>query len=597
MTLLLNCQDVSKSFASRTLFEGLSLSIFSNDRIGLIGPNGSGKSTLLKILVGLEKADEGTVSARRGLKVGYVPQSCDFEDITPQEVLLDVLKDSEAPDYEKELLVETWLSKLKFNLKEPSAARLSGGWKKRLSFAKELIQAPDLLLLDEPTNHLDYEGILWLEKFLVKEAPCYLLVSHDRYFLQNVTNRTIEIDRAYPKGSFSIDGNYAFFLEKKAEFLEAQLEQERSLASKARREVDWLRRSPKARTSKSKARVDEAHELLDELSQVKGRNIQKRAEIEFAASERETRKLIVAKNICKRMGERTLFEHLDFTLSPGTRIGLMGPNGSGKTTLLKMIAGEISLDQGTLKKADGLQIVYFDQHRSQLAETLTLREALSPRGDHVIFRGTPIHVNGWCKRFLFSPDLLDMSISKLSGGERARIAIAHLMLQPADILLLDEPTNDLDIATLETLEDNLIDFPGAVVLITHDRCMLDRLCNSFLALGDPAQTEIFATFDQWENAAKPKQPQEKPKEKRAEAPPVKKAKLSYQEKREFEQIEPKIALLEEEIKRLNHLLGQDEITQNPQKLSELCTAISLAENQIEQLYLRWEELSKLMEGQ
>lgn len=592
MTLLLTCQDVSKSFASRLLFKGLSLSIFSKDRIGLIGPNGSGKTTLLKILAGVEKADEGLISAKRELRIGYVPQASDFPDLTPKQVLLEALKEKEMPDYEKELLAETWLSKLGFSFEEPSAARLSGGWKKRLSFAKELILEPDLLLLDEPTNHLDLEGILWLEKFLTREAPCYLLVSHDRYFLQNVTNRIIEIDRSYPKGVFSIDGPYSFFLEKKGEFLVAQLEQERSLASKARRELDWLRRSPKARTSKSKARVEDAHELLDELSQVKGRNIQKKAEIDFAASERETRKLIVAKNLCKMAGQRTLFQHLDFTLSPGTRMGLMGPNGSGKTTLLKLLAGEILPDQGTLKKADELQIVYFDQHRAQLSEKLTLREALSPRGDYVIFRGTPIHVNGWCKRFLFSPDLLDMSLSKLSGGERARIAIAHLMLQPADILLLDEPTNDLDIATLETLEDNLMDFPGAVVLITHDRCMLDRLCNVFLALGDPDCTDLYANYAQWEEAAKSAAVPQKPKEKKQEAPPAPKVKLSYNEKREYEQIEPKIAQIEEDLKNLNHLLEKDEVTQNPERLSEVCTAISLAENQIEQLYLRWEELDK-----
>lgn len=596
MSLLLNCQSVSKAYASRILFKELSLSIFSKDRIGLIGPNGSGKSTLLKILAGLETPDEGIVSAKRELRVGYVPQSCDFPDVTPQQILLKAIEESKAPDYEKELLVETWLSKLGFSLEEPSAARLSGGWKKRLSLAEQLITEPDLLLLDEPTNHLDLEGIIWLEKFLNREAPCYLLVSHDRYFLQNVTNRIIEIDRTYPKGTFSIDGSYSFFLEKKAEFLVAQIEQERSLASKARRELDWLRRSPKARTSKSKARVEDAHELLEEHAQVRSRNVQKKAEIDFAASERETRKLVVAKNLCKKMGQRTLFEHLDFTLSPGTRMGLMGPNGSGKTTLLKLLAGDIQPDVGTLKKAENLQIVYFDQHRSQLPETLTLREALSPNGDYVNFRGTPIHVNGWCKRFLFSPDILDMSLSRLSGGEKARIAIAHLMLLPADILLLDEPTNDLDIATLETLEDNLIDFPGAVVLITHDRCMLDRLCNVFLALGDPAITELYATFEQWEESLKKTPSAVKAKEKKVEAPAPVKVKLSYAEKREYEQIEPKIAALEAEIQRLNHLLEDAEITQNPEKLAELCKTISLAENQVEQLYIRWEELDKKQRG-
>ena len=296
-----------------------------------------------------------------------------------------------------------------------------------MSIAQELISAPELLLLDEPTNHLDLEGILWLEKFLSREAPTYLLVSHDRYFLQRATNRIIELDRAYPKGVFAIDGDYSEFLSLKESFLAGQLEQERSLASKARRETEWLRQSPKARTSKSKARVGQAHELLQDLSNVQERNRQKRTDIDFSASERETRKLLVANNLSKKVDDRTLFRHLNFILSPGTRIGLMGPNGSGKTTLLRLLAGEISPDQGTIKKADPLQIVYFDQHRTQLPNEITLRQALSPNGDFVLFRGQEVHVNGWCKRFLFSPDLLDMPISKLSGGERARISIAHLM--------------------------------------------------------------------------------------------------------------------------------------------------------------------------
>lgn len=592
MSLLFNCQSISKSFGARALFQDLSLSIFSKDRIGLIGPNGSGKSTLLKIFSGLEKADAGTLSFKRGLKIGYVPQSCDFPDRLPKAILIDVLKDDAGkPDYEKEQLAEVWLSKLGFVETGVSAAFLSGGWKKRLSFAKELIKAPDLLLLDEPTNHLDLEGILWLEKFLAREAPTYLLVSHDRYFLQNTANRIIEIDPVYPKGLFSIDGPYAHFLEIKETFLQGQLEQERSLASKARREIDWMRTSPKARTSKSKSRMEDAHELLEDLSQVKRRNVIKRASIDFAATERETRKLLVAKNLSKYTGEQTLFKHLDFTLSPGSRIGLMGPNGSGKTTLLRLLAGEILPDQGTLKKADGLQIVYFDQHRQKLPDHLTLRQALSPNGDFVDYRGQKIHVNGWCKRFLFSSDLLDMPLQKLSGGEKARISIAHLMLQPADILLLDEPTNDLDIPTLETLEESLVDFPGALVLITHDRCMLDRICTLFLALGDADRNALFVDYAQWEASLKSSVEQEKPQEK-PEKKTFSKAKLSYAEKKEYEQFESKIAAVEEEIRRLNLLLEDVHIAQDPAKLQELCMAIGLEEVKLEQLFIRWDELDK-----
>ncbi len=560
--------------------------------MGLIGPNGSGKSTLLKILSGIEKENSGTISTKRGLKVGYVPQTCEFPGVTPKNILLDGLKEDERPDYEKELLVETWLSKLGFTGKETSAALLSGGWKKRLSLAQELMKEPDLLLLDEPTNHLDLEGILWLEKFLPKEAPSYLLVSHDRYFLQNMINRTIEINPVYPNGLFAIDGTYSKFLEHKEGFLQGQLEQQRSIASKARRELDWLRQSPKARTSKSKSRVESAHELLGELSAIKGRNLQKKAGIDFVASERETKKLLVAKNLSKAIDDRLLFNHLDFILSPGTRIGLMGPNGSGKTTLLRMLAGETTPDQGTIKMADNLQIVYFDQHRLQLPDHITLRDALSPSGDFVTFRGQKIHVNGWCKRFLFAPEILDMPLDKLSGGERARIAIAHLMLQPADLLLLDEPTNDLDIPTLETLEDSLVDFPGAVVLITHDRCMLDRICNSFLALGDSETPQLFPDFFQWEASLKSKATTQKPKEEKKKDAAPEKRKLSYAEKKEYDQIEGKILELEAELQTLNRALEDPSISQNPDQLQTLCTQIGLTENRIEQLYLRWEELEK-----
>jgi len=556
----------------------------------LIGPNGAGKTTLLKILAGHEKQDSGELTCKRDLRVGYLPQSCDFPEESVKESLVNAMHKTEYEEYEKEQRAEMWLSKLGFTDDSQMAHLLSGGWKKRLRLGCELVLSPDLLLLDEPTNHLDLEGILWLEKFLRNEAPSYLLVCHDRSFLQHTIDRVIEINPVYPKGMLAIDGTYSNFLEKKELFLEGQLEQERSLTAMAKRETDWLRRSPKARTSKSKARIDAAHDLLDELSHVEKRNKDKRAGIQFSATERETQKLIVAKNVGKKAGERFLFQHLDLTLSPKTRLGLIGPNGCGKTTLLRLFANEIEPDQGTIKSADGLKIVYFDQHRMQLPLTLSLREALSPNGDFVLYHGHPIHVNGWCRRFLFSPDILDLPIGKLSGGERARIAIAHLMLQPADLLLLDEPTNDLDIPTLETLEESLLDFPGAVVLISHDRFMLDRICNQIFSLAGPTGNQMFADYAQWEASYKAPELLRKEEGKKLKEP--KKSKLSYIEKKEYDGIEIKLATLEGELQLLNASLLHEELAKDPARLSEICSCAALLENRIEQLYLRFEELSQ-----
>ena len=326
--------------------------------------------------------------------------------------------------------------------------------------------------------------------------------------------------------------------------------------------------------------------MLDELKEVKRRNQTKTTKIDFVATDRETRKLITAKNIAKEMGGKQLFKNLDFTLSPGSRIGLMGPNGCGKTTLLKMIAEELEPDMGTIKRAEDLKIVYFDQHRMRLNLKDTLKDALSPNGEFVTFRGNKIHINGWCQRFLFSPDLLHIPIAKLSGGERARITIAHLMLQPADVLLLDEPTNDLDIPTLETLEESLKEFPGSIVLISHDRCMLDRICNSVLALGNPEKTETYSDYAQWEASTKVKAPEEKAKPKKEP-----RTSNSYAKKKEMDAIERKISKLESEVKELNHKLEDQEIAEDPTKLAEICDKVGIIEAKIGQLYLSWEELA------
>ena len=472
--------------------------VSQGERIGLLGPNGSGKSTLLKILVGQEQPDDGYISRRQGLRIGYASQVPEFPPLPLEEVM------TQQPIHgnSTEILTRAriLLSKAQFADSTQNASTLSGGWKKRLDIARAMMQEPDLLILDEPTNHLDLEGILWLERFLLREKIPYIVVSHDRYFLENISNRVIELNRCYPQGLFISEGNMSTFMDHREAFLEGQLKQQQDLKAMVKNEVDWLRRSPKARTCKSQSRVQKAYQLIDELSEVSTRNKTTKVDIDFTASERETRKLLVGKNLSKALGGTQLFQGIDVVLSPGTRLGIMGKNGTGKTTLLKVLAGLIPQDLGTLKYADDLNLVYFDQHREQISPHITLREALSPTGDMVNCRGQFIHVNGWAKKFLFSPDRLELLVKYLSGGERARLQIARLMQQPADILFLDEPTNDLDISTLEVIEESLKEFPGAVVLISHDRCLVDRVCTQILGLGIDREQQYYADYSQWEQA-------------------------------------------------------------------------------------------------
>jgi ATP-binding cassette subfamily F protein uup len=387
------------------------------------------------------------------------------------------------------------------------------------------------------------------------------------------------------------DGTLSDYLEKKEAFLEAQKSKERSLRATVKEEVDWLRRSPKARTTKSVSRIQRAYALMDELSSVKQQNKTHHVAIDFSASERETRKLLVAKNLGKSFNDKFLFKSLDLTLSPGSRVGIMGKNGTGKSTLLKVLAGKLEQDMGTRKYADDLQLVYFDQHREHLPSHLSLKEALCPSGDMVKFRGQEMHVNGWAKRFLFSPDRLMMPIGCLSGGERARILIAKLMLEPADILFLDEPTNDLDIPTLEVMEESLKEFPGALVLISHDRCLVDRVCTQILGLGAHHEVpEIYADTRQWEEAVERREKANVVKQQAPTVQPEKPKtakKLSYKEQKELDGMEERIVAQEELIASLEKQVGAN---LEPQKQHALYMQLGEAQKEIDTLFARWEEL-------
>ena len=592
MNTLLSIQSISKSFGPQTLFEELSFSISQGNRIGLLGPNGAGKSTLLKILAGKESLDEGTISKKQGLKIGYAGQSPDFPSLSIEDAaVIDI-----AQEGKEEALIRAriLLSRAQFTDFAYDSSKLSGGWKKRLDLVRSLVSEPDLLLLDEPTNHLDLEGIVWLEKFLQREKAALLIVSHDRYFLQNMCNKIFELNKCYPEGVFTSDGDLKSFIERKELFLQGQIEMERSLRTSLRDEVEWLKRSPKARTTKSRSRVDRVHGMMQELSELKNRNKKPKVKIQFTASERETKKLITAHNLTKMIGDRTLFKGIDLLLSPGVRLGIVGKNGTGKTTLLKLLAQTTTPDMGTIKYADDLNIVYFDQHREQIPLDLTLKEALCESGDTVRYLGQEIHVNGWASRFLFTPDRLMLPIRCLSGGERARILIAKLMLKPADILLLDEPTNDLDIPTLEVLEESLKEFPGAVVLISHDRCLMDNICTQILSLGNMNDPHFYTGYSQWEKAQKEQAASVKEviKEEKIQAP-IKPKKLSYHEQKELQGMEKTI---EEAESLVNKLHIESQSSSDSKKSLEIYSKLADAQQKLDTLYARWQELENKAQG-
>ena len=588
MSVLLTCDAIEKSFGSRTVFSDISLSLHDDDRLGIIGPNGAGKSTFLQILGGEMRPDNGIVSTRKGVTLAMVVQDPRFDpDATVREVIT-----ATARGDNREVEVSKIISRVGFVDASAKAGALSGGWRKRLAIAVALAMQPDVLLLDEPTNHLDVEGILWLEKLVVSSPFASIFVTHDRYFLENSATRVAEINRAYPLGLFAAPGNYSKFLEKRQEFLRAQAKEQQALENLVEREIEWLRRGAKARTSKSKARIQDAGELQEQLADVSSRNRKGTTAIDFTATGRMSKRLVVGENLSKSMSGRLLFEKLKITISPGMKLGVLGSNGSGKSTLLRILAGEINSDTGEVWRAEGLRMSWFDQNRDKLDLDQPLRRALAPEGDTVIFRDRPVHVAGWAARFLFRQDQLELPLNRLSGGERARVHIARLMLQPADILLLDEPTNDLDIPTLEVLESNLLDFPGAIVLVTHDRFLLDRLSSALLAMDGEGGTEYFAELSQWEqaNAAKkaPVKASAKGSSKDSKEPARKK--LTYMEAKEFEQIEHRVTEAEDLLESKRQQLEMPDVVSDPARLTMAVAEIDAAQDAVDTLYARWAEL-------
>jgi ATP-binding cassette subfamily F protein uup len=602
---IINAQGLSKRYGTAPLFQNISFTVSEGDRIGLIGPNGSGKSTLLEILHGRVQPDTGNVAIRKGTSLSCVSQISEFAaGQTAHSVIEAALKKSGVPESDRAFRTAEALSRAGFEDFEIDTASLSGGWKKRLAIAEALVQQPDILLLDEPTNHLDLAGIKWLETLLQNASFACVVVSHDRYFLENVADHMVELDRAYEDGFLRVNGNYSHFLEAKEQYLHAQGKRQEALENLVHTEIEWLRRGPKARATKSKSRIDKAHSMIGELADLNNRTRTATAKIDFSDSNRQTKQLIGLDGVTYTIGGRTLFRNINFMLQSGMRVGLVGPNGSGKTTLLRLLRGDIPPTAGKIQKADSLRIVYFDQNR-QLDPDLSLRRALAPASDSVIYQERVIHVAAWAARFLFSGEDLNRPVGRLSGGERARVLIAQLMLQQADVLLLDEPTNDLDIPTLEILEESLLEYRRALVLVTHDRYMLDRVSTVVLGLDGRGDAERFADYSQWDawlrsQQARPSANTAAPAIRNgrnsapvdANRPGATAKKLSHTEGRELASIEKRIAKAEEELLAKRAALEDPDISSDAPRLHTAYVEMESAQKTVDELYARWAGLSQ-----
>jgi len=607
VAILINAHELKKAFAARPLFDGLTFSIESGEKIGLIGPNGAGKSTLLKILAGQSSPDQGTLSVQRGLRVGFLEQVPVFsEGATVQSSVLESSKDPD--DWQEHARAQQLMSELSLSGEEgfgpeTPVAQLSGGWKKRVALARELLKQPDLLLLDEPTNHLDVDSILWLEDLLMRAPFATLTITHDRLFLQRISTRILELDRRNAGGLLSVQGDYATYLDFKQERMAAQERQEVRLKNTLRRETEWLRQGAKARTTKQQARIQRAYDLKDTVEEVSYRNQVNKLRLDFQGAEKNPKKLVEAKGVFKRYEGRAIVPPVDLRITPQSRIGLLGPNGCGKSTLIRLLLGAEAPDGGTVFRSDQLQVAYFEQNRETLDPDLTVLKTICPLGDTVDFRGSPVHVKSYLDRFLFTYGQMEMAVGKLSGGEQSRLLIAKLMLKEANVLVLDEPTNDLDIATLDVLCDVLQEFNGAVLLVTHDRYFLDQVANQILAFGIDAkgQKEIlsFAGLDQWEtwHGEQARRVAKARSSSSAQADlkttPVRK-KLSFKDQRELDGMEANIQRVEARLGELEAESAKPEIASHSIRLTEITREMAVLQTEVDRLYARWAELEAMV---
>ncbi len=602
MATLVSAHLLTKSYATKTLFQNISFAADEGDHIGLIGPNGAGKSTLLSLIAKEQKSDSGKISFANHLRLGYLKQKPTFDvDETIYLALLSVCEDpydSENIALAYELIARFELDQFPDAEHKP-ANELSGGWQKKLALARELMKRPNLLLLDEPTNHLDLESILWLEDYINKEKQIsFLTVTHDRRFLQNTSKVIFDLDPRLPNGLLRTNGTYADHIESKMQLLQGQKRLEEKRRNTMLVEKDWLSRGPQARLTKQKARIERAHDIIEEVSGLENKNRQNKISLDFGRTDSSPKKLIAAENIKKSYGNRILFQNFTAMISPGHRYGLIGTNGCGKSTLLKALIGKVAVDSGIAFLNEDIEVCYFEQGKDSLKPEVSVMKTICPEGDYVHLHGNPVYAKSYLSRFYFRSEQFDMPVAQLSGGEQSRLILAKLMLQSSHVLILDEPTNDLDVETLDALTECLQEFRGAIIIVSHDRFFMDQNCNVIWAFGDAdGHIQKFADTFQWEEWHQTKKINDKLNLKQApkadgSSKNIPKTKLSNKEKFELDSMEKNIAEEEEKLASLQQELVDPKTQSNYARLNELTTQISVSETKLENYFSRWNELNQ-----
>lgn len=595
---ILNVEKVSKTYGEKELFNNISLGINSGDKIGLIGVNGTGKSTLLKIIAGVEEPDEGQVVKGKGIELAYLAQTPLYYE--NENVLEYVMRGKHADSQPK---AKEILNKLGITNHGAMMNILSGGQKKRAALARTLVEPARLLVLDEPTNHLDNDMVLWLEQFIKNFKGELIMVTHDRYFLDNVTNRIVELDKA---SLYSYDTNYSGFLELKTQREEMERATEAKRQNILRKELAWIRRGCQARSTKQQARIDRFEDMKEASKQARARFDKQLMDMNSVSS-RLGRKTVELHNICKSFGERTIIDDFTYIFLRDDRIGIVGDNGCGKSTLMKIIAGQLETDSGSVEVGETVRIGYFMQENEPLDDSLTVLEFVRSIGEYVTTADGKATASQMCEKFLFTPKQQWTPISKLSGGEKRRLYLLSVLMSAPNVLILDEPTNDLDIETLEILEEYLDGFAGIVITVSHDRYFLDRVVDrifAFEAGGHLTQYEggytdyrdkcVSSIYNVESNGTSDTSKSKAAGQvKKAYKSHEDKIKFTYMEQREYETIDDDIEKLETKVSELD-----DEIAKNAtsySKLAELTKEKEDVERQLEEKMERWEYLNDLAE--